>query len=98
MRYESKSDLPHTLRDALPEEAQRIYLKAYQEAWDKYSEEESSELDQEGVAHRQAMHAVEEEFVLREDMGGWFKRGEVPEEEEEGGVADEVLSALDDIT
>jgi hypothetical protein len=29
MEHQNKSDLPHTLRDILPEEAQDIYLEAF---------------------------------------------------------------------
>jgi cation transport regulator ChaB len=94
MRYESQQDLPEALQDVLPEEAQKLYLEVYQEAWDSYEEEEGGELSRDGVAHRQAMHAVRSNFVQAKD-GKWYRKGETPEEEEEGESAD--LQALDDL-
>lgn len=79
MRYESIDDIPETLQDVLPKEAQEIYLDTYQHAWDGYSEDEGGELSRDGVAHRQAMHAVRQEFVQHKD-GQWHRIGEEPEE------------------
>jgi cation transport regulator len=84
MRYESVEDIPETLQDVLPEEAQQIYLEVYQEAWDDYTEGEGGELSRDGVAHRQAMHAVRQEFVQSKD-GQWYRRGEEPEVNEDEG-------------
>jgi cation transport regulator len=39
MRYETKKDLPATIRDVLPEDAQEIYMEAYNSRWDAYGEE-----------------------------------------------------------
>lgn len=83
MRYESQEDLPETLQDVLPEEAQKLYLEVYQEAWDSYEEEEGGELSRDGVSHRQAMHAVRSNFVQAKD-GKWYPKEEAPEEEGEG--------------
>lgn len=89
MRYESIEDLPQTLRTTLPEEAQRIYLDAYQEHWDAYDEEEGGEMGRASVAHREGMNAVELEYTKVDNV--WYRRGEEPEESEEGeGILDQV--------
>lgn len=96
MRYESINDIPETLQDVLPEEAQEIYLEHYQQAWDDYDEEKGGELSRDGVAHRQAMHAVRQQFVQYKD-GKWYRIGEEPEdvpEEEERDMPN--LSDLDE--
>lgn len=79
MRYESTNDIPETLLDVLPEEAQEIYLEIYQQAWDDYDEDQGGELSRDGVAHRQAMHAVRQEFVQHKD-GKWHRIDEEPED------------------
>lgn len=89
MRYESVEDIPETLQDVLPEEAQQIYLETYQEAWDEYEEGEGGELSRDGVAHRQAMHAVRQDFVQSKD-GKWYRQGEEPELDEDEVEEDEV--------
>lgn len=80
-RYESKSDLPDTVADVLPDEAQEVYLKGYQRGWDKFTEATSAGLSRESVAHRQGWEAVKREFVLEEGLGAWYRRGEAPDEE-----------------
>ena len=80
--YQNKSDLPETLRDHLPDELQDIYLDAYQKSWQNYEEHEGGEMGREGVAHRDAMQAVEREYVFHRDSGKWYRKGEEPEEEE----------------
>ena len=96
MRYEKIEDISQTLRDVLPEEAQEIYLEAYQESWDSYKEQMGGELDQAAVAHRDAMHAVKQEYVEDKEEGVWHPKGEALEEEEEdegllSDLADEVF-------
>lgn len=83
MRYEKIEDISQTLQDVLPEEAKEIYLKAYQKSWDSYKEGMAGELGQAAVAHRDAMHAVKQEFVEDKEKGEWHPKGEAPEEEEE---------------
>ncbi len=100
MRYETLEDLPDTLKDVLPEEAQKIYLEAYQEAWDAYKPEVGGDLGQAGMAHRDAWHAMKQEFIHDEKKGRWYKRDEVSEEEleseeeEEGGFLDNITDNL----
>lgn len=96
MRYESKEDLPDTLQDVLPEEAQDIYINAYQKSWDSYEESVGGDMDRASVAHRDAMHAVKQEFEKDEETGKWYPMGELPEEEEEEeeGLLDKIKDAL----
>ncbi len=100
MRYEKIEDISEILRDVLPDEAQEIYLEAYQKSWDSYKEQMGGELGQEAVAHRDAMHAVKQEFIEDKERGKWYPKGEEPEKTEEEGedpisdLADEVFSPL----
>lgn len=98
MKYETKENLPDTLRSVMPEEAQEIYLDAYKKAWDDYEEYEGGEMEREGVAHRKGMHAVGEEYVRDRKAGVWYKKGEKPEElkedDEDDGFMDDVKDAL----
>jgi cation transport regulator len=76
MPYETKEDLPKSLRDWLPEEAQELYLKVYQKAWNGYEEEEGGQLSRDSVANRDAMAAVRREFVEDQQTHEWYRRGE----------------------
>lgn len=98
--YKSKSDLPETLRKYLPEELQEIYLKAYQESWENYEEREGGELDREGVAHRDGMTAVQQDYVHNDETGEWHRKGEEPEDVEEQtdkGPLEEIKDKLDNM-
>jgi cation transport regulator len=55
MPYKSKSDLPESVRDNLPEHAQEIYQAAYNNAWDEYKHDEAR-------ARRVAWGAVERDY------------------------------------
>jgi cation transport regulator len=85
MEYKKLEDLPDTLRESLPKEAQNIYIKAFKKAWDEYEEKQGGDMDRESVAHRQGMKKVRDEFVFHEDTGEWYRKGEEPKEEEESG-------------
>lgn len=96
--YESKSDLPQTLREYLPEDLQEIYLEAYQKSWEEYEEFRGGEAGREAVAHRDAMTAVEREHVYHEETGEWYKKGEEPqEEEEEEGLLESLKEVVQDL-
>lgn len=81
--YKTKQDLPDTLRDVMPDRAQEIYLKAYKRAWELYSDDASSMLSQEGVAHREAWAAVGREYEQDEETGQWYRIGHKPTDEDE---------------
>jgi len=65
MPYESNIDLPDSVKDNLPEHAQTIYRKAFNNAEKQYPEESQ--------AHKVAWAAVENEYKKNED-GKWVKK------------------------
>ncbi len=81
--YKSIEDLPDTVQDVLPEEAQELYLKAYNQSWEMYKEGEAGQMSQEAVANRDGWAAVKREYTRDDDTGKWYPAGEVPEEDEE---------------
>ena len=80
MGYESKSDLPPTIRDVLPEHAQELYLQAHQKGWDEY-EEGQGYLSRDGVAHQRGWTAVQLEYIHDQGTGKWHRIGEEPAKE-----------------
>lgn len=97
MSFDSINDLPDTIQDTLPAEAQEIYLKTYNKAWENYAEEEEpGEQSREAVAHRDAWTAVKKEFVFIESKERWYRKGEEPQgdEDEEQGLVDKIKDAL----
>jgi cation transport regulator len=96
--YEAIADLPDTIRDVLPEDAQHIYLEAYQRSWETYKEGQGGEMGREAVAHRDGWNAVKREYVKDEGTGKWYKEGEMPEDEEQEedtGLVDAVKSVFE---
>jgi cation transport regulator len=77
MPYDSNSDLPEDVRDALPSHAQEIYREAYNSAWDQYDDPEDREGDEsrEATAHQVAWSAVKQEYKKNND-GEWVKKEE----------------------
>jgi cation transport regulator len=63
MPYQSRSDLPESVRDSLPPHAQDIYKAAFNSAWDEYGHDEIQ-------AHRVAWGAVEHEYH-KDASGKW---------------------------
>lgn len=100
MPYEKKTDLPDTLQDTMPERAQEIYIEAYNEAYEQYKEKRGGEAGQEAVAHRDAMHAVKQEYVHDSETGEWYRKGEEPKEKEgeEQGLLDKIREQVDKLT
>jgi len=95
--YESINELPDTVKNVLPPEAQDVYLEAFNRSWEVYDEEQSGPMSQEAVANRDAWSAVKREYTKDEETGKWYPAGEVPEheeEEEEGGLLDELEDIL----
>jgi cation transport regulator len=90
--YETKNDLPESVKVYLPDKLQDIYLEAYQEAWEEYEEYQGGEASREAVAHRDAMHAVKRDYTYYEEKGTWYKKGEEPEEteDEDKGIVETV--------
>lgn len=69
--FESLADLPQSLRDGLPDLAQRTYLATYQRVWEKCRRggmESEDELAH--TAHEAAMLAVSGQFE-KDEQGRW---------------------------
>lgn len=75
MPYDSNSDLPADVKDALPKHAQEIYREAYNSAWDQYEDPEDREGDdsREATAHQVAWSAVKNDYEKSDD-GKWHKK------------------------
>jgi len=75
MPYSKTTDLPASVKSNLPEHAQHIYLKAFNNAWDEYanpSERREKGESHEEVAHRVAWSAVKKEYEKEGDR--WVKK------------------------
>ena len=83
MQYESTSDLPPTIRDVLPEDAQKLYLDAYNRAWREYDEDPVIGQSREALAHQQGWLAIRHEFVQDQGTGLWHRKGEAAVKQEE---------------
>jgi cation transport regulator len=68
MPYRSVADLPEPLRRHLPRDAQQIYLKAFNHAWDEYARR----ADRESVAHKVAWAAVKKSYQKSGD--DWVRK------------------------
>ena len=73
MPYDSKKDLPDSVRDNLPSHAQEIYMKAFNSAWDEYSNSKDRRGNEtrEETAHKVAWAAVKKEYHKEGDR--WVK-------------------------
>jgi cation transport regulator len=76
MPYHTVSDLPESVRNALPEHAQHIYFKSFNSAWDEYADpdERHSGADREETAHKVAWSAVKQSYH-KTAGGSWQKKG-----------------------
>jgi cation transport regulator len=74
MPYDRNADLPQQVRDNLPEKAQEIYRKAFNNAWDQYADPEDRRGDasREETAHRVAWAAVKESYEKQGER--WVKK------------------------
>lgn len=69
--YETLEDLPRSLREELPERAQRVYLAKYRETWTKcHMGGITGETELASRAHGAAMLAVEGQFE-KDGQGRW---------------------------
>jgi cation transport regulator len=98
MMHDTTIDLPDSIRQGLPEEAQEVYRKAYAASWDTYSEltiSTTAGLDRGAIAHRDAWDAVLKEFEQDSYTGQWHRRGEkVVAQPEKSGLLERIKSAL----
>lgn len=75
MPYNELSDLPDSVRHALPKHAQEIYRAAYNSAWDEYKDPDARRDDasREEVSHRVAWAAVGNTYEKGDD-GNWHRK------------------------
>lgn len=66
MPYDTRSDLPDSVRDNLPAHAQDIFKEAFNSAWDEYDHDEQR-------AFRVAWSAVKDVYEKDAD-GNWTKK------------------------
>lgn len=88
MKYTNASELPSTIRDVLPLEAQELYMKIYNESMELELAGDVHTMPRESMAHQMAWDAVTREFVHDARAGTWHRVGEEPvvEEEEPKGL------------
>lgn len=69
MPYDSRSDLPESVRNVLPPHAQSIYKEAFNSAWEQYAKAEDRQEDnsREETAHAVAWSAVKEKYAKGDD-------------------------------
>lgn len=74
MPYSKETDLPESVINNLPEHAQTIYMKAFNNAWEEYDkpEERRGNASREEVAHRVAWAAVKKVYEKVGDR--WVKK------------------------
>lgn len=74
MPYERNAELPKQVRDNLPENAQEVYRKAFNSAWDQYEDPDDRRGDasREETAHRVAWAAVKESYEKQGER--WVKK------------------------
>ena len=74
MPYRNVSELPAAVRQHLPLHAQRIYLSAFNNAWEEYSDRKKRRADasREETAHKVAWGAVERAY--EKGKGGRWRR------------------------
>ena len=76
MPYNRLSDLPDSVRDNLPEQAQEIYRAAFNSAWEQYDqpEERRDGRSREETAHAVAWSAVERSYEKDQRTDKWVKK------------------------
>ena len=75
MPYVRLDELPASVRDNVPEHAQKIYKEAFNGAWDQYRDpaERRGDATREETAHRVAWAAVKEKYAKGDD-GQWHPK------------------------
>jgi len=76
MPYKTLGDLPKSVRESLPRQAQQIFLRAYNNAWKQYDQpgERRAEATRDGTAARVAWGAVKRRYVKDEGTGKWKEK------------------------
>jgi cation transport regulator len=76
MPYKTIGDLPDSIRNHLPEHAQEIYLEAFNNAWEEYSDPKKRRgaESREVVTHKVAWAAVKKLYEKDEKTGVWKRK------------------------
>ncbi len=76
MPYKDLKDLPERVQENLPKHAQKIYLEAFNNAWDQYAkpEERRGDASREETAHKVAWSAVKKVYAKDEKTGAWKEK------------------------
>jgi cation transport regulator len=76
MPYDKVAELPDSVRNKLPKQAQEIYKEAYNSAWDQYKDpaDRRGDASREETAHKVAWAAVKKQYEKDEQSGQWHKR------------------------
>lgn len=74
MPYNKISELPDSVKNALPKHAQEIYKGAFNSAWDEYKDpdERRGDAGREETAHKVAWSAVKRDYEKKGDE--WHKK------------------------
>ncbi|MBV4411492.1 putative cation transport regulator ChaB [Enterobacteriaceae bacterium YMB-R22] len=69
MPYNTRSELPESVRGVLPPHAQDIYKEAFNSAWEQYRDKSARRGDasREETAHRVAWSAVKQRYEKGDD-------------------------------
>lgn len=73
MPYKSTDDLPNRIKQNLPLHAQEIYLKAFNNAYEEYSNPRKGSENLEKTAHKVAWNAVKKKYQ-KNNEGSWVER------------------------
>ncbi|MBP2171133.1 cation transport regulator [Erwinia toletana] len=75
MPYQTKSELPESVKNVLPAHAQEIYKEAFNSAWQQYKDKQERRGDEsrEEVAHKVAWAAVKHQYQKGGD-DKWHKK------------------------
>lgn len=70
--YKTKKELPDSVKDNLPPDAQEIYKEAFNNAWDRFVDPSKLKYggDRETAAHRVAWYAVKKKYT-KNKKGEW---------------------------
>lgn len=73
MPYKSVKDLPESVQKNLPEHAQKIYLEAFNNAWEEYAKpgDRKGGASREETAFKVAWSAVKKTYEKDEKSGVW---------------------------
>lgn len=75
MLYKSREELPENIREALPEEAQNLYIKAYNSAYkDHQDSQRPAHVSLHQIANEQAWKVVGREWQKDTEHNVWIKK------------------------